>query len=280
MIASFMITFRETLEAALVVGIIWSYLVRTENKEFLGLVVKGVVAGIAASIIGAYVFQVFAGGFEGRAEEIFEGITMLIGGALLTSMILWMLTRNASRELEEGVAKAVGNASKGAVFFLVFFAILREGIETVLFLSSASMMNGENVLTGSVFGIGTAVLFGWLFFKGAMKLKLKIVFNLTSVLLILFAAGLFAHGVHELQEAKLVPVIVEQVWDINPQVIYEGIYPLFHEKGAMGALFKGLFGYNGNPSLLEVITYLLYITFAVAAWQMAKLSRRPVAVPT
>ena len=140
MIASFMITFRETLEAALVVGIIWSYLVRTDNRAFLGLVIKGVVAGIGASILGAWIFQVISGGFEGRAEEIFEGITMLIGATLLTSMILWMMTRNASSELEAGVAKAVGKASGAAVFFLVFISILREGIETVLFLSSASWL--------------------------------------------------------------------------------------------------------------------------------------------
>jgi len=279
MIASFMITFRETLEAALVVGIIWSYLVRTDNRAFLSLVVKGVVAGIGASILGAWIFQVVAGGFEGRAEEIFEGITMLIGATLLTSMILWMMTRNASRELEAGVAKAVGQASGAAVFFLVFISILREGIETVLFLSSASMLNGGNVVSGAVLGIVVAVMIGWLFFKGAMRLNLKTVFNLSSVLLILFAAGLFAHGVHELQEAHLLPVIVEHVWDINPEVVQEGVYPLLHEKGAIGAIFKGLFGYNGNPTLLEVITYLMYITFAVATWQMVKVGRKPVLVP-
>ena len=179
MIASFMITFRETLEAALVVGIIWSYLVRTDNRAFLGLVVKGGAAGIAASILGAWIFQVFAGGFEGRAEEIFEGITMLIGATLLTSMILWMMTRNASRELEEGLASAVGKASGTAVFLLVFFSILREGIETVLFLNSASMLGGGNVLSGAVLGIIVASMIGWIFFKGAMRLNLKTVFNLT-----------------------------------------------------------------------------------------------------
>lgn len=274
-----MITFRETLEAALVVGIVWSYLVRTNNRAYLGLVVKGVVGGIAASILGAWLFQTVAGGFEGRSEEIFEGITMLIGATLLTSMILWMMTRNASRELEEGVAQAVGKASRVAVFFLVFFSILREGIETVLFLSSASILSGNNVLAGSILGIAIASMVGWLFFKGAMQLNLKTVFNVSSVLLILFAAGLFAHGVHELQEAHLLPVLVEHVWDINPTVLQEGVYPLLHEKGSIGAIFKGLFGYNGNPTLLEVLTYLIYITFATVTWIAVKADRRPVAVP-
>ena len=133
--------------------------------------------------------------------------------------------------------------------------------------------------SGAVLGIVVAVMIGWLFFKGAMRLNLKTVFNLSSVLLILFAAGLFAHGVHELQEAHLLPVFVEHVWDINPQIMREGVYPLLHEKGAIGALFKGLFGYNGNPTLLEVITYLTYIIFAVVTWQIVKIGRRSVPVP-
>ena len=270
MIASFMITFRETLEAALVIGIIWSYLVRTNNKQYLGSVVQGVCVGIVASIIGAFLFQAIAGGFEGKAEEIFEGVTMLAGGALLTSMILWMMSRNAAQEVEGDVATAVGTASRAALFFLVFFSILREGIETVLFLSSAGMLNGGNVVGGSAVGIIAAVMLGWLFFKGAMRLNLKTVFNISSVLLILFAAGLFAHGIHELQEAALLPVVVEHVWDINPQVVAEDVYPAFHEKGSIGALLKGLFGYNGNPTLLEVIAYVTYLVFAAGAWMMVK----------
>jgi len=279
MIASFMITFRETLEASLVVGIIWSYLVRTENRAFLRLVMQGGIAGIAASILGAWIFQSVAGGFEGRAEQIFEGLTMLVGATLLTSMILWMMTKNASGEIEKGVAKAVGKASGAAVFFLVFFSILREGIETVLFLSSASMLDGSNMMSGAILGIAVAASTGWLFFKGAMQINIKTVFNVSSVLLILFAAGLFAHGVHELQEARLLPVFIEHVWDINPEVVQEGVYPILHEKGFIGSILKGLFGYNGNPTLLEVTTYLVYITFALVTWKSIKNDRKLVPVP-
>ena len=91
MIANFIITFRETLEAALIVGIILGYLVRTKQTKYNKTVYMGVVTGIIASIIGAFLFVRLAGGFEGKAEQIFEGITMLFGAFLLTTMILWMM---------------------------------------------------------------------------------------------------------------------------------------------------------------------------------------------
>ena len=126
MIASFMITFRETLEAALVVGIVWGYLTKTDNRHLLGTVVNGIIAGIAASVLGAVLFSFVSGGFTGKTEEIFEGVTMIIGGGLLTSMIFWMMKGNASRELQGSIAGAVATTSTMALFLLVFFAILRE----------------------------------------------------------------------------------------------------------------------------------------------------------
>jgi high-affinity iron transporter len=266
MIASFLITFRETLEAALIIGVVWGYLARTNNRQYLSVIVKGTVAGILASILGAIAFQVVAGGFHGRTEELFEGFTMLIGGSLLTSMILWMMTRNIDREIEGKLAAAVGSANKTTLFLLIFFSIWREGIETVLFLSGAGMMDIEYGLTGGILGIAMALFTGWVFFEGSMKLNLKTVFNVSNVLLVLFAAGLFAHGVHELQEAGALPIFIEHVWDINPAIAANGNYPLLHEKGAVGGIFKGVFGYNGNPSLIEIITYLIYIMATAALW--------------
>jgi high-affinity iron transporter len=263
MVESFLITFRETLEAALIIGVVWGYLSRTGNRQYLSIIVKGTAAGILASIAGAVVFQIVAGGFQGKAEALFEGFTMLIGGALLTSMIFWMMTRNVTREMETKLAAVIGGANKTTLFLLIFFSIWREGIETVLFLSGAGMMDSNFGLLGGILGIALALLTGWLFFKGTMRLNIKTVFNVSSVLLILFAAGLFAHGVHELQEAGALPIFVEQVWDINPAVGPDGAYPVFHEKGAVGSILKGVFGYNGNPTLLEVITYLVYLTAVI-----------------
>jgi high-affinity iron transporter len=100
-----------------------------------------------------------------------------------------------------------------------------------------------------------------------MKINLNKFFNVTSVLLILFAAGLVAHGIHELQEAALIPTIMEHIWDFNPAVNPDGSIPILHENGVVGSIFKNLFGYNGNPSLLEVLGYFAYLILVFVLWK-------------
>ena len=268
MIESFIITFRETLEVALIVGIILSYLIKTKQAKYNNIVYMGIVFGIVASIIGALLFNYLAGGFAGRAEEIFEGITMLVGALLLTTMILWMMKqKHIARELEQKVAAKIAETYKLGLFLLVFVAVLREGIETVIFLGAASFVSTNNTLIGALIGVIAAVFLGYLIFVGSMKINIKKFFNITSILLILFAAGLVAHGVHELQEANIIPMGIEHVWDINPPVNPDGSYPLMHEKGYIGSIFVGLFGYNGNPSLIEVLSYLFYLAIVFVLWK-------------
>lgn len=273
MIASFVITFRETLEAALIVGIVLSYLNRTRNSGYNNIVYIGSALAILASLFGAVVFNSVAGGFSGRAEEIFEGVTMLVGALLLTSMIIWMMgQKHLAGDLENKVATELTEAHRFGLFFLVFVAILREGIETVIFLQAASIVAEESNLIAALLGILAAVALGYAMFIGSMKVNLKRFFNVTSVLLILFAAGLVAHGVHELQEAHVIPTVIEHLWDINPALNSDASYPLMHEKGYVGSVLKGLFGYNGNPSLIEVMNYVLYIVVVSIVWR--KFDRR------
>ena len=275
MIPSFIITFRETLEAALVVGIVLSYLYRVKQTKHNNVVYAGIFSGLVASIIGAVLFTKLAGGFTGRAEEIFEGITMLIGALLLTTMILWMMKqKHIARELENRVATELTETHKFGLFSLVFVAILREGIETVIFLRAAILVSTGNTMIGSLAGVIAAILLGYAIFLGSMKINLKRFFNITSILLILFAAGLVAHGVHELQEAKVVPTVIEHIWNINPQANLDGSYPILHEKGHVGSILKSLFGYNGNPSLIEVLSYLLYITLVIGLWRNIEKNKR------
>jgi high-affinity iron transporter len=262
MIASFIITFREALEAALIVGIVLSYLARTRQTRYRRVVFLAVGAAVAVSLLGAAAFTWLAGGFTGRAEEIFEGVTMLVGAGLLTTMILWMMRQqHIAAELSEKVATEVAEAHRLGLFFLVFVSVLREGIETVIFLGAASLAAGTSLVS-----------LGYLIFAGSRRLELKKFFTVTSVLLILFAAGLVAQGVHELQEAAVLPIVVEHVWNINPPVNADGSYPLLHENGYVGSVLKSLLGYNGNPSLLEVISYVLYLILVFALWR--RISRR------
>jgi len=131
---SFVITFRETFEAALIVGIIFAYLIRTNNEDYKRYVNFGIVAGVVASLVGAFIFNVIAGGFEGKAEEIFEGVTMVVGSLLIITVVAWMANKkNIADEISEKVDVALSSGSALSLFLLVTFSILREGIETVIF---------------------------------------------------------------------------------------------------------------------------------------------------
>jgi high-affinity iron transporter len=270
MLQSFIILFRETLEAALVIGIVVGYLVRTGQRQYRKSVYLGLVAGVGASVVGALGFQLLAGGFSGRAEAIFEGITMLAGAVLLTTLILWMIRKShRATELERKVADRIDGTRRASLFLLIFFTVLREGIESVIFLSAARFASGENNLLGAALGLAAAVALALALFRGVLRLNLRAFFTATNVLLILFAAGLVAGAVHELEEAEVIPMVVQHLWDVNPTVVGDG-YPVLHENGLVGSIAKGLFGYNGNPSLIEVVAYLTYLVAVLSIWLLSR----------
>ncbi|MBI4440038.1 FTR1 family protein [Candidatus Woesearchaeota archaeon] len=271
---SFLITSRETLEASLVVGIVLAYLDRTNNGRFRKWVYYGIAFGILASMLSAYLFSTVAGGFEGRAENIFEGVTMVVGAFLLTTMIFWMAKQHRiALEIEGDVEKMLSSESMAfsyiSIFFLVFVAVLREGAETVIFLNAANYTSGVSLI-GGILGVIFAVIVGILLFVGVKKINLSGLFRVSSVLLIFFAAGLVAHGIHEFEEAGIVSGIITPVFDINPEANADGSFPALHENGVVGGFLKGLFGYNGNPSLLELISYLAYLAIVLLLTQTFK----------
>lgn len=269
MTVSLLITFRETLETSLVVGIVLAYLAAVGERRRNPAVWLGVAAGVLLSIILAGMLYLFVGGLEGPAENIYEGITMLLAAGLLSWMILWMLKQGRAmrREIETQVDRHVKNDYALGIFLLVLVSTLREGTETVIFLQAA-ILNAKAgaYLIGALLGIIIAVALAYGLFKGFSLVPIRTVFNVSSVLLILFAAGLIAHGIHELQEIGWFPSIIEHVWDLNPPQLASGAYPLLHEKGTIGSILVGLFGYNGNPSLLELIAYACYLFFAGFVW--------------
>lgn len=279
MLEAFLITSRETLEASLVVGIVLAYLTKTNNQQYKKTVYLGIFTGVVTSIIAALLFSTLTGGFEGTAEELFEGVTMFIGAVLLTTMILWMLQqRNIAQEIKNKVDVHLQQSrpfiSHFGIFSLIVIAVLREGVETVIFLQAVNYSNGLSFISAT-FGIIAAIGVGYLFFLGALRFNLKHVFTVSSLLLILFAAGLVAHSVHEFQEAGVITLLTEEAWNLNPAVISEGVYPALHEKGTIGSFLKGLFGYNGNPSVLEVVVYFLYLVGVAVMWKRIEI-RKPV----
>jgi high-affinity iron transporter len=275
----FVIMFRETLEAALVVGIVMSFLVKTGKHEYKRMVFLGVLSGVAASVLGAVLFNRLAGGFSGKNEALFEGITMIVGTVLLTTMIFWLAgQKNIAKDLENRVAEKTSGSRQAGLFLLVFVSILREGIESVIFLTAVRFSSAAIGVLGPALGVIAAVLLGYLFFVTSIKINIKKFFNITGIILILFAAGLLAQGVHELQEAHVIPLVVEHVWDINPRVMPDGSFPALHENGYIGSVLKGLFGYNGNPSLFEVLGYAGYCVFVIAVWAKKSIGRKKITV--
>lgn len=252
MAAATLITLREGLEAALIVGIVLGYLRKINYSEGRSYVWMGVLGAVAASLGVAAVIQAVGLELEGTAEAIFEGTTMFLAVGVLTWMIFWMRyqARLIKTSLEHDVHAAVKSGRNRGLVAIAFVAVFREGVETALFLSAAAFASERGgTLPGAVLGLGIAILMGYVLYASTARLNIRLFFNLTSILLLLFAAGLLAHGVHEFQEAGLIPTLNAQVWDTNH---------LLDESSPVGQLFKALFGYNGNPSLEEVVAYLFY----------------------
>jgi len=252
MLPSFLLSLREGIEAALIIGIVLSVLRQMRRTEFVSAVWLGVIAAALLSIAAGVILTLLGLSFEGSAEQIFEGITMLLAAAVLTWMIFWMNTRarNIKGDLENDVQRATQDGSKRALFALALLAVLREGVELALFLSASTFAtNAQQTILGAILGLGTAILLGWSLFATTIRLDLRRFFQVTGFLLILFAAGLVAHGIHEFNEAGWIPSIIEHVWDVNA---------VLDENSIAGQILKALFGYNGNPSLSEVLGYVLY----------------------
>ncbi len=262
MVPSYLLSLREGLEAALIIGILLGALRKIQRVDLFLSLWLGVLSAVGVSVLAAVLLTVFGLNLEGNVEKIYEGFTMFLAAGILTWMIFWM-SRQASNlkgELEDGVIKAAAHYASGkrAMFWMVFIAVVREGVELALFLTAAFFAgnNGQvgsntiQALSGALLGISTAILFGWSLLASTVRLDLRRFFQVTGLLLILFAAGLVAHGIHEFNEIGWIPAIIENIWDVNAFI---------DENSITGELLKTLFGYNGNPALTEMIGYFGYL---------------------
>ena len=253
MLPSYLLSLREGIEAALIIGIVIGALRKIRRADLVPALWWGVLSAAAVSALAAVLLTVLGLELEGPAEPIYEGATMLIAAGILTWMIFWMSqqARTLKSELEEGVHKAAASTGRRAIFWLAFVAVVREGIELALFLT-ASVFASDALQTavGAALGLGTSILLGWSMFAAIVRLDLRRFFQVTGVLLILFAAGLVAHGVHEFNEVGLIPAVIEHIWDANAFLPADSI---------LGQFMQTLFGYNPTPSLTEMIAYLGYM---------------------
>ena len=266
--AELIIVFREVLEATLIVGILYTFLKQTNKDESLTKLWQGVLVALAASIVGAFLFQQFAGGFTGQAGKLFEGVVMIVAAGVLGTVIVWMAkNKNIAEDLKGKAEQALSSNKVGlGIFLLAFISVFREGIETILFLYGVMMKQGGLSISLSLLGAGMGIAVGYLIFVQGKKVPLKTFFNVSSILLIFVAAGMFAYGIHELESAGVIPDY-GRIWDINPPKLSDGSYPLMHDKGYVGSLLKGLFGYNGDPSLIELLAWLFSLSGLTYLWK-------------
>lgn len=252
-VATFLVVFREGLEASLVVGIILTVLARLKQSRYFSVVIWSSVAACAASVAAGMALAVLTHQVRGRMEQWLEGSISLLACGVLTYMVFWM-DRQAKRirpEIEAKIEQAVSRGELVAIAIMTFLAIFREGAETVLFLKAvAAQSSGYVSLGGGLAGLLMAVLLVALIFAGGKRIPLRPLFRGSGIFLLLVAGGLLAYGIHEFHELGVLPEIYAPVWNLNP---------ILNEKEGLGAFLKALFGYDGNPSLLEVLAYAGYL---------------------
>ena len=261
MFNTFIITLREGVEIAVILAIILAYLNQLGQKNENKKVWLGAGTAVLVSLIAAIgIFFVLRTTQVEGFQAILEGTLKIVAVVMLTWMTIWMKRQggNMDGELKRQIQVALSNGSVWALASLVFISVIREGIETVLFIvSSAQETSAFATVSGCLLGFATAAILGYILYRGTHRLPLKAFFTAMSVLLIVMAAGLLSGGIHEFQELHMLPVGIEQVWSLKG---------ILNEEGTMGSLLKAVFGYTDSPNLVQVVVYLLYLVGAFIAY--------------
>jgi high-affinity iron transporter len=277
MLAGFLLALREGIEAALVVGIALSMLKKMNRLDRAPRVWLGVIAAVLVSLGAAIVLNVLGTEFEGPGEQAFEGFTMLFAAGVLTWMIFWMQKQGRQIQigLESDVKSALSRGQDWALFSVAFLAVVREGVELALFLTAVNFSEPAAGVEapilgwlGGLLGLIAAAIIGWLMFDTAIKLNLRRFFQLTSIVLIVFAAGLVGHAIHEFNELGWIPPMIDPLYNFN------AVIP---ESTVFGQFLNALFGYNATPTLAETIGYLGY--YVIAMLLMRWFARKPIVRP-
>lgn len=253
MLANYLIGLREGLEAALVVGILVAYVVKLDRRDVLPRIWLGVAVAVLISLGLGATLTFGAYGLSFEAQELIGGILSIVATVFVTWMIFWML--RAARGLGAELRNEVDSHLSGAGWGLVLVALLavgREGIETALFLWAAVQATGSTVapLVGASFGIATAVVLGYLIFRGIVRINMSKFFSYTGAFLIVIAGGVLAYGVHDLQEAGVLPGLHSLAFDLTAVIPPDSWH---------GTLLKGIFNFSPATTWLEATAWLLYV---------------------
>lgn len=282
MLANYLIGLREGLEAALVVTILVAYLVKTDRPHLLPRIWAGVGVAVAISLAFGAVLEFGPRELTFRAQEAIGGTLSILAVGLVTWMIFWMA--EAARSLSGELRGRVDEAADGPWWSMVLIAMLavgREGLETALFLWSATRSGAQGTavsesnwtpLTGAALGLATAVVLGYLLYRGAIRINLTRFFTWTGAFLIVVAAGVLAYGIHDLQEADFLPGLQSKAFDISNTMAPDSWY---------ATLLKGIFNFQPDPTVLQVVAWLGYLVpTTVLFWLGARRRSAPLTRPS
>jgi high-affinity iron transporter len=256
-LANYLIGLREGLEAALVVSILVAYLVKTERRELLGRIWLGVGIAVAVSLAFGALLTFGPRGLTFDVQELIGGSLSIVAVGFVTWMIFWMA--RAARGIAGELRGRIDAAAEGSVWSLALVAMLavgREGLETALFLWAATEAGTRDAdtatwepLLGAGLGLGTAVVLGYLLYRGAIRINLTKFFTWTGAFLIVVAAGVLSYGVHDLQEAGILPGLGSVAFDVSGTIDPTSWY---------GTVLKGVFNFSPVTTRLEALAWVLY----------------------
>ena len=264
MLGNYLIGLREGLEATLVVVILVAYLVKTDRRELLGRIWGGVALAVGVSLAFGALLTFGPRGLSFEAQETIGGLLSIVAVGFVTWMVMWMArsARSLSGDLKGrvDVAAAAGGASLAVVAML---AVGREGLETALFLWAATQAaagtDGSTAgpLIGAALGLATAVVLGYLFYKGAVKINLSKFFTWTGAILIIVAAGVLGYGLHDLQEARVLPGLNNLAFDVSGAIPPDSF---------VGTILKGTLNFSPSTTWLQAVAWVLYVAVTMTVF--------------
>jgi high-affinity iron transporter len=252
--AIFIVTFRETLEAAIIIGLIFSMLkvfwVEKKRKRYITI---GIITGIIMSFLFAGGFQYFFWGFTGTTEKVYEGILMLVACAMITQFLIWTNSnfRNIWKKIKKTVQHIVTTNQLWMLSILAFASVVREWVETVIFLNALDFSFEGSDIWLALWWIITAIALSYILYFTIQKVNISKVLRVTNVMFILIAAWLLAHWIVEFQWAGVLPTILKPLFDLSW---------ILSESEWFWAILKAGLSYDANPSLIAFAAWLLYIS--------------------
>ena len=260
MLVPFLIMLREGIEAALIVGIIASYLKQTGRGQWMPAVWVGVFLAAALSLLVGGGLELMSAEFPQKQQELFEGIVGLIAVGILSSMVFWM--RKVARSIKHSLhtsldhALTASNHQVMALIAMVFFAVAREGLETVFFLLAVFQQSeGPAAPLGALLGLILAIFVGFAIYSGSLRLNLSLFFRWTGLFILVVAAGILANSVQALHEAGLWNHLQGVVFDISAALPMDG---------PAGSVLAGMFGYQDAPTVSVLGAYVIYLLLTLA----------------